>query len=320
MKGRIIYFSFFIFCMIHFVFCDEITFPKEITQYDKYLELAEIKEKLQNLNDIIINKLIESFKDNIDVLKVIIQELEKEKENKLEKKKGEIRNNDFLNNKNINKFKGKGFLSSTWKQIKGNSEENLDNHPKQSKDQTLQSIEPNKLNEENENTPDQSNQANTSAVQTTVTSANTNVANTISVIKYLDNAYDEVLKEMNLSKDSDNEKYRSRFDSFKQGFENLILNQNEYELIKRLILTFSNREESSTEKKYNIANMLKKALEEEKFSDEFKNFIYGIYAYAKKHNYLRLIDSNKEIYKKVFENATNLLDTLQMKLKTLPSQ
>ncbi|KOB63975.1 hypothetical protein PFHG_05390, partial [Plasmodium falciparum HB3] len=247
--------------------------------------------------------------DNVDVLKVIIQELEKEKEkeNKLAKKKREISNNDFLNNKNSNKFKGKGFFTSTWKQIKGNSEENSENQQKSSKSQSLQSNEPNKLNQEN-----------ISPVQTTIT--NTNVDNTISVIKYLDNAYDEVLKEMNLSKNSDNEKYRSRFDNFKQGFENLILNQNEYELIKRLILAFSNQEESGTNKKNHIVNMLKKALEEEKFSDEFKNFIYGIYAYAKKHNYLRLIDSNRDIYKNVFENATNLLDTLQMKLKRVPSQ
>ncbi|SOS80458.1 MSP7-like protein [Plasmodium sp. gorilla clade G1] len=309
MKGRIISFSFFLFCMVHFVFCDENTFPKEIIEYEKDLELAKIKEKLQNLNDIIVDKLIESFKDNVDVLKVIIQELEKEKEkeNKLAKKKREINNNDFLNNKNSNKFKGQGFFTSTWKQIKGNSEENSENQQKSSKSQSLQSNEPNKLNQEN-----------ISPVQTTIT--NTNVDNTISVIKYLDNAYDEVLKEMNLSKNSDNEKYRSRFDNFKQGFENLILNQNEYELIKRLILAFSNQEESGTNKKNHIVNMLKKALEEEKFSDEFKNFIYGIYAYAKKHNYLRLIDSNKDIYKNVFENATNLLDTLQMKLKRVPSQ
>lgn len=309
MKGRIISFSFFLFCMVHFVFCDKNTFPKEIIEYEKDLELAKIKEKLQNLNDIIVDKLIESFKDNVDVLKVIIQELEKEKEkeNKLAKKKREISNNDFLNNKNSNKFKGKGFFTSTWKQIKGNSEENSENQEKSSKSQSLQSNEPNKLNQEN-----------ISPVQTTIT--NTNVDNTISVIKYLDNAYDEVLKEMNLSKNSDNEKYRSRFDNFKQGFENLILNQNEYELIKRLILAFSNQEESGTNKKNHIVNMLKKALEEEKFSDEFKNFIYGIYAYAKKHNYLRLIDSNRDIYKNVFENATNLLDTLQMKLKRVPSQ
>lgn len=309
MKGRIISFSFFLFCMVHFVFCDKNTFPKEIIEYEKDLELAKIKEKLQNLNDIIVDKLIESFKDNVDVLKVIIQELEKEKEkeNKLAKKKREISNNDFLNNKNSNKFKGKGFFTSTWKQIKGNSEENSENKQKSSKSQSLQSNEPNKLNQEN-----------ISPVQTTIT--NTNVDNTISVIKYLDNAYDEVLKEMNLSKNSDNEKYRSRFDNFKQGFENLILNQNEYELIKRLILAFSNQEESGTNKKNHIVNMLKKALEEEKFSDEFKNFIYGIYAYAKKHNYLRLIDSNRDIYKNVFENATNLLDTLQMKLKRVPSQ
>lgn len=305
MKGRIISFSFFLFCMVHFVFCDKNTFPKEIIEYEKDLELAKIKEKLQNLNDIIVDKLIESFKDNVDVLKVIIQELEKE--NKLTKKKREISNNDFLNNKNSNKFKGKGFFTSTWKQIKGNSEENSENQQKSSKSQSLQSNEPNKLNQEN-----------ISPVQTTIT--NTNVDNTISVIKYLDNAYDEVLKEMNLSKNSDNEKYRSRFDNFKQGFENLILNQNEYELIKRLILAFSNQEESGTNKKNHIVNMLKKALEEEKFSDEFKNFIYGIYAYAKKHNYLRLIDSNRDIYKNVFENATNLLDTLQMKLKRVPSQ
>lgn len=309
MKGRIISFSFFLFCMVHFVFCDKNTFPKEIIEYEKDLELAKIKEKLQNLNDIIVDKLIESFKDNVDVLKVIIQELEKEKEkeNKLAKKKREISNNDFLNNKNSNKFKGKGFFTSTWKQIKGNSEENSENQQKSSKSQSLQSNEPNKLNQEN-----------ISPVQTTI--KNTNVDNTISVIKYLDNAYDEVLKEMNLSKNSDNEKYRSRFDNFKQGFENLILNQNEYELIKRLILAFSNQEESGTNKKNHIVNMLKKALEEEKFSDEFKNFIYGIYAYAKKHNYLRLIDSNRDIYKNVFENATNLLDTLQMKLKRVPSQ
>ncbi|KNG77235.1 merozoite surface protein 7 [Plasmodium falciparum IGH-CR14] len=309
MKGRIISFSFFLFCMVHFVFCDKNTFPKEIIEYEKDLELAKIKEKLQNLNDIIVDKLIESFKDNVDVLKVIIQELEKEKEkeNKLAKKKREISNNDFLNNKNSNKFKGKGFFTSTWKQIKGNSEENSENQQKSSKSQSLQSNEPNKLNQEN-----------ISPVQTTIT--NTNVDNTISVIKYLDNAYDEVLKEMNLSKNSDNEKYRSRFDNFKQGFENLILNKNEYELIKRLILAFSNQEESGTNKKNHIVNMLKKALEEEKFSDEFKNFIYGIYAYAKKHNYLRLIDSNRDIYKNVFENATNLLDTLQMKLKRVPSQ
>ncbi|KYN97134.1 MSP7-like protein [Plasmodium gaboni] len=318
MKGTIISLSFFIFFMTHFIFCDENTFSKEILEYDKDLELEKIKEKLKNLNDIIVDKLIESFQDNIDVLKAIIQELEKEKENKLAKeKKREIINNDLLNNNNINKFKGQGFFSSTWKQIKGDSEENPNNLQKSSKGQMLQSSEPNKLNEKNP--PHQSITTNSSLVKNTVSNTNTNDANTKSVIKYLDNAYNEILKEMNLSNDADKEMYRSRFDRFKQGFENLILNQNEYELIKRLILTFSNQDETSTEKKYHIINMLKKALQEEKFSQEFKNFIYGIYAYAKKHNYLKLIDSSKDIYKKVFENATNLLDTLQMKIKTVPS-
>ncbi|SOV24389.1 MSP7-like protein [Plasmodium sp. DRC-Itaito] len=318
MKGTIISLLFFIFFMTHFIFCDENTFPKEILEYEKDLELEKIKEKLKNLNDIIVDKLIESFYDNIDVLKAIIQELEKEKEKKLAKeKKREIINNDLLNNNNINKFKGQGFLSSTWKQIKGDSEENPNNLQKSSKGQMLQSSEPNKLNEKNP--PHQSITTNSSLVKNTVSNTNTNDANIKSVIKYLDNAYDEILKEMNLSNDADKEMYRSRFDRFKQGFENLILNQNEYELIKRLILTFSNQDETSTEKKYHIINMLKKALQEEKFSQEFKNFIYGIYAYAKKHNYLKLIDSSKDIYKKVFENANNLLDTLQMKIKTVPS-
>ncbi|SOV20113.1 MSP7-like protein [Plasmodium sp. gorilla clade G2] len=317
MKGTIISLSFFIFFMTHFIFCDENAFPEEIFEYDKDLELEKIKEKLKNLNDIIVDKLIEYFQDNIDVLIAIIQELEKEKEYKLaEEKKRGIINNDLLNNKNINKFKGQGFLSSTWKQIKGESEENPSNLQISSKDQTLQSSETNNLNEENP--PDQSVTTNSSVVKNTVSNTNTNDANTKSVIKYLDNAYDEILKEMNLSNDADKEIYRSKFDRFKQGFENLVLNQNEYELIKRLILTFSNQDETGSEKKNHIINMLKKALEEEKFSQEFKNFIYGIYAYAKKHNYLKLIDSNKDIYKKVFENATNLLDTLQMKIKTVP--
>ncbi|KNC36512.1 merozoite surface protein 7 [Plasmodium falciparum RAJ116] len=93
-------------------------------------------------------------------------------------------------------------------------------------------------------------------------------------------------------------------------YNNFVINQKEYDIIKKLLNSIF-RDNNENEKMKNLVSIFQKALNDKKFHDQFKNFIYGIYGFAKRHSYLRneKIQNDSE-YKEFFENAVDLLNTL----------
>ncbi|SOV24391.1 MSP7-like protein [Plasmodium sp. DRC-Itaito] len=135
----------------------------------------------------------------------------------------------------------------------------------------------------------------------------------LSKVKYLDKLYDDVLKDLEKENDMKDSTYNSSYNNFKNKFDHFILNDHEYELLKKLILDLFKGDPDNNKTKNKFSDALKKALENETFSHAFKNVMYGLYSYAKSHSYLRGKKENEELYNMVYQNAISLLDTLMTK-------
>ncbi|SOV24395.1 merozoite surface protein 7 [Plasmodium sp. DRC-Itaito] len=101
---------------------------------------------------------------------------------------------------------------------------------------------------------------------------------------------------------------------FKKKYEDFVLNSKEYDIIKNLLMMLGEKDNESnptiSDKNDRIINVLINALDR-KNHEQFQNFIYGIYSYAKQNSHLneKKIKPEDE-YKKFFENSFNLLNTL----------
>lgn len=147
--------------------------------------------------------------------------------------------------------------------------------------------------------------------QTTQPSNNqNNTVSTTSEVKYLDLLYDELLTNSEGKHQVHFGENHKKYNIFSKHYDNFVINQKEYDIIKKLLNSIF-RDNNENEKMKNLVSIFQKALNDKKFHDQFKNFIYGIYGFAKRHSYLRneKIQNDSE-YKEFFENAVDLLNTL----------
>ncbi|SOV81986.1 merozoite surface protein 7 [Plasmodium reichenowi] len=112
--------------------------------------------------------------------------------------------------------------------------------------------------------------------------------------------------------------YGEKYPDFKKEYEDFVLNSKEYDIIKNLIIMFGQEDNKSNNGETGILGEAKhmteifiKLLDDEKYHQQFKNFIYGVYSYAKQNSHL----SEKKIkpeneYKKFLEYSFNLLNTM----------
>lgn len=100
----------------------------------------------------------------------------------------------------------------------------------------------------------------------------------LSNLKNIDKLCDELLIYLYKKNEVNTNNYLRKYDEFKNKFDQFLLNVNKYELLKKLILNFfkDNLKDHRAQYKFYIALM--KALENEKFSQEFKKVMYGLYS------------------------------------------
>ncbi|KAI4836427.1 MSP7-like protein [Plasmodium brasilianum] len=149
---------------------------------------------------------------------------------------------------------------------------------------------------------------------------------TINTIKHLDRLYDEILAgtemtqrvryshRMSERNHNSSNNINTKYEQFKKEFNEYIMNEKEYEMMKNLIDTVFSKGKVGTEKKNALHELFKNALENDNFKEQFKNVMYGIYSFTKRHSYLRGdVTTNNEFYDKFYDNAVSLLDTLLIK-------
>ncbi|GAW82220.1 merozoite surface protein 7 [Plasmodium gonderi] len=131
-----------------------------------------------------------------------------------------------------------------------------------------------------------------------------------SKIKYLDKLYDEVLTTCDNRSGINAPDYHSKYNTIKTKYE-LSMNPVEYEIVKNMFNAgFKKEDDMNTNP---LVDIFKKVLTEEKFQNEFDNFVSGLYGFAKRHNYLseERMKNNTENTNLV-ENAINLLNTIEV--------
>ncbi|SBS95842.1 merozoite surface protein 7 (MSP7) (MSP7.1) [Plasmodium ovale curtisi] len=118
-------------------------------------------------------------------------------------------------------------------------------------------------------------------------------------MRHLDGFYDESNLCVNKMKDIP-------FQNFPCNYNNFNMNSREYEVVKNLIDYFFKKGDNDNVNA-NIINLFKKVLDDERLRNEFKNFMYDLYCFAKQNNYLKNDKINDEMYKILLDNALQIV-------------
>ncbi|SOV20109.1 MSP7-like protein, putative [Plasmodium sp. gorilla clade G2] len=139
---------------------------------------------------------------------------------------------------------------------------------------------------------------------------NTSHLNTPTV-KRLDEIFDDVLTQLNKKSQVDTDANKDKYNEFKKEFDMFTMNVTEYEIIKKLLVTFSETIDKNNQIETKIEHIFNKALTDNKYKEQFKNFIYGLYSFTKRHNYITVNKTDETtVHKALFENALNLINTI----------
>ncbi|SOV17964.1 MSP7-like protein [Plasmodium sp. gorilla clade G2] len=130
-------------------------------------------------------------------------------------------------------------------------------------------------------------------------------------VKRLDEIFDDVLTQLNKKSQVDTDANKDKYNEFKKEFDMFTMNVTEYEIIKKLLVTFSETIDKNDQIETKIEHIFNKALTDNKYKEQFKNFIYGLYSFTKRHNYITVNKTDKTtVHTALFENALNLINTI----------
>ncbi|KYN94781.1 MSP7-like protein [Plasmodium reichenowi] len=130
-------------------------------------------------------------------------------------------------------------------------------------------------------------------------------------LKRMDEVFDDVLKHLNKEDKVVTDGNKNKYNEFKKEFDIFTMNVSEYEIMKNLLITFSKKIDENNQIQTKIENIFNKALTDNKYKEQFKNFIYGLYSFTKRHNFLRVNKTyDTTLHKDIFENALNLINTI----------
>ncbi|SCP05418.1 MSP7-like protein, putative [Plasmodium ovale] len=128
-------------------------------------------------------------------------------------------------------------------------------------------------------------------------------------VQYLDNLYDDAIRETNKNNQVHNPQHHTNYDTLNKNYD-FPMTSKEYDMVKMLFgdcFKMGNDENSNT---VCLIDLFKKILEDKIFMKQFENFMHSIYSFAKRHNYLGHEKmKNEELYKELFNSALKLLNT-----------
>ncbi|ANQ10102.1 Merozoite surface protein 7 [Plasmodium coatneyi] len=129
-------------------------------------------------------------------------------------------------------------------------------------------------------------------------------------LHHLDLLYDELLAGDNQKNMMDEGQYHSKYNNFRKKYDQLILNQTEYDVSLKLLDKMLSSGKVGEEKINALIETFKKAMDDEEYGEKFKNLISGVYGFAKRNNFLDGSKMNDENYNKLFDYIGSLMNTL----------
>ncbi|KJP86335.1 hypothetical protein AK88_04054 [Plasmodium fragile] len=144
----------------------------------------------------------------------------------------------------------------------------------------------------------------------TVAAAPNQKVNSAGKVHHLDILYDELLAGDNKKNMMDQGTHHSAYNNFRKQYDNIVLNQTEYDISLKLLDTMLSSGKLGAEKTNALKETFEKAMYDKKYSEKFNNLISGVYGFAKRNNFL---DGNKVKgghYNKLFDYTGNLMNTL----------
>ncbi|SCP05422.1 MSP7-like protein, putative [Plasmodium ovale] len=134
---------------------------------------------------------------------------------------------------------------------------------------------------------------------------------TAPVVKYMDSLYDEIITKSGQNEKAENTKKHSNYSNLKKKY-NFPMNGKEYNMVKQLFGECFKKEDTAnvSENATCQVDVLANVLQDKEFSEQFDNFMHGLYSFAKRHTYLsdaRLKDENA--INGFLKNALSLLNT-----------
>ncbi|KNG77237.1 hypothetical protein PFMG_03430 [Plasmodium falciparum IGH-CR14] len=291
-KGLIFYLfiCFFVF-FVHAVSSQEQPNHTDIYTNEDYKLLEELEKYLDNLKNTFTHKFLENFKGDIELLKKNIQNFEKNNYNNVTGQNVDDYDKNGDNN-NHNDLEQNQLLQSNIKSFFGQSR--TTNTVDVSASKVTQKSDETKADEKAEQNAEANASSSASSEEQSSSLQNTNdqsFGNTnnpkmdrknadeqkrdagLSNLKNIDKLCDELLIYLYKKNEVNTNNYLRKYDEFKNKFDQFLLNVNKYELLKKLILNFfkDNLKDHRAQYKFYIALM--KALENEKFSQEFKKLL-----------------------------------------------
>nr|AND94816.1 merozoite surface protein 7 [Plasmodium inui] len=131
-------------------------------------------------------------------------------------------------------------------------------------------------------------------------------------VNHVDILYDKLLEGADKRNIMDKGEHHTKYNNFRQQYDQLILNQTEYDISFKLLDTMLSSGKDGDARKNALEETFKKAMYDEQYSEKFKNLISGVYGFAKRNNFLDMERMNEESYKKLFDYIGSLMNTLEL--------
>nr|AND94807.1 merozoite surface protein 7 [Plasmodium cynomolgi] len=131
-------------------------------------------------------------------------------------------------------------------------------------------------------------------------------------VNHVDTLFDELLAEDNKKHMMDEGEHHSAYNNLRKQYDELSLNKTEYAISLKLLDTMLSSEKVGEKRKNALVEMFKKAMYDKEYSEKFKSLIYGVYLFAKRHNFLDEGKVKGEDYNKLFNYVGNLMNTLEL--------
>ncbi|CXJ01339.1 MSP7-like protein [Plasmodium berghei] len=126
---------------------------------------------------------------------------------------------------------------------------------------------------------------------------------------YTNDFYNAVIASLN--ENDKNGNYKNKYEDFKNKYDNVIaINEKEFEIFSKLVEVFMKNHHDFNLNSNFLYELLTKALSDQNFKTEFKEFMNNMYNFVKKNQEGKVMTDNDKMYMALFENVLSLLNSM----------
>lgn len=351
MKSNIIFYFSFFFVYLYYVSCNQSTHSTPVNNEEDQEELYIKNKKLEKLKNIVSGDFVGNYKNNEELLNKKIEELQNSKEKNVhvlingnsiidEIEKNEENDDNEENNDDDNTYEldmnDDTFLGqnndSHFENVDDDAVENEQEDENKEKSESFPLFQNlglfgknvlSKVKAQSETDTQSKNEQEISTqgqeVQKPAQGGESTFRKDLDKKLYnLGDVFNHVVDISNKENKINLDEYDKKYTDFKKEYEDFVLNSKEYDIIKNLIIMFGQEDNKSKNGKTDIVSEAKhmteifiKLFKDKEYHEQFKNYIYGVYSYAKQNSHLseKKIKPEEE-YKKFLEYSFNLLNTM----------